>query len=54
MVGALTELSKFLKGEVDATSSDYVALIAKNIPSSEADQRSFALRMIIHYVGDIH
>jgi len=34
-------------------SSYYYSQITKNFPS-DADGRSFALRLIIHYVGDLH
>jgi len=53
VVGSLTDLTAFLKGEETVETSTYVARIAQQFPD-EADQRSFALRMIIHYVGDIH
>lgn len=53
VINALTDLSAFLKGEVDASTSKYVAEIAEYFPE-EADQRSFSLRMIIHYMGDLH
>lgn len=52
MLGALTDLTKFLKGE-DTTGSYYMGKIEESF-SDEADQRSFALRLIIHYVGDLH
>jgi len=53
VVDALTDLVGFLKGEKDATTSKYVAQIATYFPV-ESDQRSFTLRLIIHYLGDIH
>lgn len=34
-------------------SSYYYTQISKNFPS-DSDGRSFALRLIIHYVGDLH
>ena len=53
VVDSLHDMHAFLKHEVDATTSTYIAQIAEIFPE-EADQRSFALRMMIHYVGDIH
>lgn len=50
VVEALDNLISFLK---DGKKSDYVAQIAEHFPD-EADQRSFSLRLIIHYLGDIH
>ena len=52
-VGALTAYTKFLKGEISASESEYLTDIAERF-SYETDQRSFALRLIIHYVGDLH
>ena len=52
-VGALTDLSKFLKGEVSLVDSVYVQTIAQYYPRVR-DQKSLALRLIIHYCGDIH
>ena len=52
-VGALTDYTKFLKGEISASQSDYMTEIVSKFPY-ESDQRSFVLRMIIHYVGDVH
>ena len=53
VVGALTDLTGFLKGEVTQSESYYVNKIAGYF-SYEEDQLSFALRLVIHYVGDIH
>ena len=53
VVSALTDLNAFLRGEVDASSSKYIAEIAEHFPEVE-DQRSFSLRLIIHYIGDLH
>ena len=50
---ALAELTGFLKGEQTKETSVYVEQIAEIFPD-EADQKSFAIRMVIHYVGDIH
>ena len=52
VVDALTDLTAFLKGE-DMSSSTYITQIAAKFPDV-ADQKSFVLRLIIHYVGDIH
>ena len=49
---ALTDLTAFLKGEIKAEDSTYMSQIADKF-SYESDQRSFALRLIIHYAGDI-
>ena len=49
----MTDLTGFLKGTVTASESTYVSQIADKF-SYEEDQRSFALRLIIHYVGDVH
>jgi len=46
-------LTGFLKGTVTASDSFYVQKIADSF-SYESDQRSFALRLVIHYAGDIH
>ena len=53
VIHALGDLTGFLKGEKTKETSIYVAQIAEIFPD-EADQKSFALRMVIHYVGDIH
>ena len=53
VVGAMSDFTKFLKGEISASQSYYVSQIAEKF-SYESDQRSFALRLIIHYVGDVH
>jgi len=53
VVSAMDDMTKFLRGEIKASSSTYISQIADKLPE-EADQRSFALRMLIHYVGDIH
>ena len=53
IVGALTDFTKFLKGEITAADSFYCTEVANVLPE-DADQRSFILRMIVHYVGDIH
>jgi hypothetical protein len=46
-------LTALLKGEKDASTSKYIKKIAEQFPVSE-DQRSLALRLLIHYIGDIH
>lgn len=54
IVGALTNLTQWLEGSGDDyLRSYYWEQITKNFPK-DTDGRSFALRMIIHYVGDIH
>ena len=46
-------MTGFLKGSVSRSDSYYVDKIADYF-SYEEDQLSFALRLVIHYVGDIH
>lgn len=53
IVGALTDYTKFLKGEISASQSEYMNEIVSKF-SYETDQRSFVLRLIVHYVGDLH
>jgi hypothetical protein len=54
ILGALTNLTQWLQGSgEDYLTSYYYAQVTKNFPNN-ADGRSFALRMLIHYVGDIH
>lgn len=53
MVDALQNLTDFLKGVESASESTYVQQIA-NAFDDVNDQRSFALRLVIHYVGDVH
>ena len=49
---ALNDLTKFLKGD-DIKDSVYIKTIEDHFPN-EDDQKSFALRLVIHYTGDIH
>lgn len=53
VVQALDAYTKFLKGEISASETTYTSQVASKF-SYENDQRSFALRMLIHYVGDVH
>lgn len=53
VVDALENLTKFLSGDSTADSSTYVTQIKNSFPD-ENDQKSFALRLVIHYHGDIH
>ena len=53
VVNAMIDMTAFLKGEISATKSTYLSTIAAKLPD-EADQRSFCLRLLIHYVGDVH
>jgi len=54
IVDALTNLTNWLKNSGTAyKSSYYYKEIMQSFPN-EADARSVALRLIIHYVGDIH
>lgn len=50
---ALESLSGFLKGTIAPDSDYYTHEIAWSF-ENVADQRSFALRLLIHYVGDLH
>ena len=50
---ALEALTAWLKDEGDYALSTYYKQIAA-VFDNVADQRSFALRLVIHYVGDIH
>ena len=54
IVGALTNITEWLSGSgTDYKTSYYYQQIIKNFPV-EADARSVALRLAIHYIGDIH
>ena len=53
VLDALADLTAFLKGESVSSSSTYISQIQDHF-SSVNDQKSFALRLVIHYVGDIH
>ena len=50
---ALDALIKFLKGDSSSENTEYVKTIKENF-KDENDQKSFALRLVIHYIGDIH
>jgi len=50
---ALESLTGFLKGTIAPDSDYYTHEIAWSF-ENVADQRSFALRLVIHYVGDLH
>lgn len=49
----MIDITAFLKGEEVSADSIYINQI-KEWFSDEKDQISFALRLAIHYVGDIH
>ena len=49
----MTDLTKFLKNEITADESTYTKTIAGYF-SDDADQRSFIIRLLVHYVGDVH
>ena len=53
VVDALTNLTGFLSGDQSVNDSSYVKQIQSSF-SDVSDQRSFALRLVIHYIGDIH
>jgi len=53
VVKALTDFTEFLKNENNTETSPYISRIAEEFPDLK-DRRSFVLRMVIHYVGDIH
>ena len=50
---ALDALIKFLKDDSSSENTEYVKTIKENF-KDENDQKSFALRLVIHYIGDIH
>lgn len=52
-VQALYALTNFLTETGDYTSTTYYQQIKDHFPLLQ-DQQSFALRLIIHYVGDVH
>jgi hypothetical protein len=54
IVGCLQNLTDWLKGNGTAYKSSYYYTTIKSYFPNEADARSFALRLIIHYVGDLH
>ena len=49
----MTDITAFLKGEDVSADSVYINQI-KEWFSDDKDQISFALRLVIHYVGDMH
>ena len=56
IVKCLDSLTKFLKGDMSTSeqaSDNYVSKIADKFYYVE-DQRSMAVRLIIHYIGDVH
>lgn len=53
LVDAMNALTNFLQGSGDYLNTTYYKQIASAF-SYEEDQRSFALRLVIHYAGDIH
>jgi hypothetical protein len=52
-VQALYALTDFLMETGDYTTTTYYQTIAEHFDSVQ-DQKSFALRLVIHYVGDLH
>ncbi len=53
VVKAMTDMLAYMKYEIDGKDSTYIQAIAEKLPA-ELDTRSFVLRMLIHYVGDVH
>lgn len=53
VTGALAAMFGMLTGDSSVQSTPYYQQIAKSFPDSN-DQLSFALRLLIHYTGDIH
>jgi len=49
----MNDCTSFLKQEISVSQSTYLTTIATKL-SDEADQRSFCLRLLVHYVGDVH
>lgn len=54
ILGALTALTQWLSGSSDDYLSTYYYDKVHEYFPDEADARSFNLRLVIHYVGDIH
>lgn len=54
VLDALENLTAWLSNDGTDYQSGYYYKTVKSYFSNEADARSFALRLIIHYVGDIH
>ena len=56
IVGALEDLTLFMMDPMllYGESSAYLKKVMNAFPDDLESQRSFALRLIIHYVGDIH
>jgi hypothetical protein len=52
-VDALNALTEWLMDTGDYKTTPYYTQISSHF-SDEQDQKSFALRLIIHYVGDLH
>jgi hypothetical protein len=50
----IANLEMWLKNTGDYAESTYYKQILASVDDNEADARSFALRLLIHYVGDIH
>ena len=53
VIGALGAITKLLSWDTSADDTVYIQTIKKHF-SKEIDQKSFALRLLIHYHGDIH
>jgi S1/P1 Nuclease len=54
VIAALKNLVMWLQGDdYEYKTSYYYQQVVANFPT-EAEARSFALRLVIHYVGDIH
>jgi len=53
VVGAMQNITDWLSGTGDYQSGYYYQKITSSFPNQD-DARSFALRLLIHYVGDIH
>ena len=54
ILDAIKELTAFLAKDGNAYLNSYYYKTIKASFPNEADARSFALRLIIHYVGDLH
>jgi hypothetical protein len=54
IVDALDTLTQWLSNDGTAYKSSYYYTTIKNYFPDEDNARSFALRLVIHYVGDIH
>ena len=53
VIGAMTDIKAYLKGDITASESYYIPWLVDKT-GYESDAKSFGLRLLIHYVGDVH